>query len=72
MRDVTISWNTDIKSTSLSTNSAAGSYKEVDVWFYDQDCHYAGGMRIRFYTQIQFYLGGHTEHHCNYRQYSRE
>ena len=51
-----IPWNPDSDNITISTNSVAGSEEEVGVQFYDKDGKVAGGVGIRFFTQIKYWI----------------
>ena len=55
---VTIPWNPDSESITVTTNSEAGSKEHVFVYLFDAGGGYTGGVFIGFYAQIQFYIGG--------------
>ena len=51
-----IPWNPDSDNITISTNSVAGSGEEVGVMFYDKDGNVVGGVGIRFFKQIKYWI----------------
>ena len=54
VKDVSIPWNPDSETISISTNSEAGSWEASHVYFNDKDGNIAGAVGIYFDPQIKY------------------
>ena len=56
-REVKIPWDPDSGDITITTNKEKCSYKKLYVVFYDDNDEWAGGVEIRFYSPIVYYVG---------------
>ena len=56
-RNARIPWNPDSQTITFTTNGEAGSGEWMGLLFKDKDGDYAGGLIIRFYEDIKYYIG---------------
>ena len=66
VRDVMIPFNSDSVDLTIRTDSVMGSEEYVRVLFDDDDNQPAGGVIIRFYSPIQYYMDWCTNHYSTF------